>query len=146
MGGTGTGTGTGSSTGNYSYGSSGKAIGIGVGAAAAAGAGAWLLVRHNHHKAEAKQATGLVGCTESVLNQLSLRNEKDNQTYLLVANGVSLEPGKRVEVQGMPMKDRSGANAFRVRSLVNDYGGCGQGAALTANTAGTKKELAEVAK
>jgi hypothetical protein len=130
---------------NYSYGN-GKAIGIGVGAAAAAGVGIWLLVRHHHH-AEAKAETAMTGCTEAVLNQLTLRNESDHQAYVLLANGVSVRPGERVELQGVVAKDGSGANAFRVRSLVNDYGGCAGGATAKArSTEAAKEEVAQGAK
>jgi hypothetical protein len=126
---------------NYSYGN-GKAIGIGVGAAAAAGVGIALLVRHHHHQAAAKAETSMVGCTESTLNQLSLRNEQDNQRYVLLGSGLVLQPGERVEVQGVVAKEGTGANAFRVRSLVNSYGGCGQGAATATNTVAANKEVA----
>lgn len=125
---------------NYSYGN-GKAIGIGVGAAAAAGVGIALLV-HHHHQAAAKAQTSMIGCTESTLNQLSLRNEQDNQRYVLLGSGLALQPGERVEVQGVVAKEGTGANAFRVRSLVNTYGGCSQGAAAATNTVAEKKEVA----
>jgi len=124
------GAGTGMPGTHYSYGN-GKAIGIGVGAAAAAGVGIALLV-HHHHKSAAKAEQALTGCTESVMNQLTLRNEQDNQSYTLLTGGINLQPGQRVEVKGVPAKEGSAENAFHVRALVNNYGGCGSTSAATA--------------
>lgn len=124
-GGTGTGTGgtgTGGTGTHYSYGS-GKAIGIGVGAAAAAGVGIALLVHHHHKVAAANQAS-LVGCTQSVLDGLSLRNETDSATYTLLSAGNPLPAGARLELKGTVSDDRSGSRIFRVRSVVNNLGPC----------------------
>ena len=131
-------TGTGN-TSNYSYGN-GKAIGIGVGVAAVAGVGIALLV-HHHNVANRAQAS-LVGCTQSVLNGLSLKNEKDNQTYMLVSSDSSLKPGERVELEGTVAKDSSDAHLFHVRNLVNNYGSCGSVSASTEKPAAEKGELA----
>lgn len=142
-GGTG-GTGTGMPGTHYSYGN-GKAIGIGVGAAAAAGVGIALLV-HHHHKSAAKAEQALTGCTESVMNQLTLRNEEDNQSYALLTGGINLQPGQRVEVKGVPAKEGSAENAFHVHALVNNYGGCGPSSRTTAAHAAIgEKEVARAA-
>ena len=146
-GGTGAGTGTGmpGTTGtHYSYGN-GKAIGIGVGAAAAAGVGIALLV-HHHHTSAAKAEQALTGCTESFMNQLTLRNEKDNRTYTLLTDGLNLEAGERVEVKGVPAKDNSNQNAFHVRSMVNNYGACGTSARATASLLPVGAKETEAAK
>lgn len=120
-------TGTGNSSG-YSYGN-GKAIGIGVGVAAAAGVGIALLV--HHHRAATRSDVSLVGCTQSVLNGLSLKNEKDNQTYMLISGDTSLQPGQRVELKGTVAKDKAEVHPFHVRSLVNNYGTCDSVSAST---------------
>ena len=146
-GGTGAGTGTGmpGTTGtHYSYGN-GKAIGIGVGAAAAAGVGIALLV-HHHHTSAAKAEQALTGCTESFLNQLILRNEKDNQTYTLLTDGLNLQAGERVEVKGVLAKDNSTQSAFHVRSMVNNYGACGTSARATASPVPEGSKETEAAK
>ena len=119
MGGTGTG-GTGTSR---SYGSNGTAIGVGVGAAAAGAVTIALLV-HHHHVVQARSEASLVGCTQSVLNGMSLKNETDNQTYALLSSGTKLQPGERVELKGNIANDASGTRTFHVRSMVTNYGAC----------------------
>ena len=136
MGGTGTGaTGSGSTANTSGYSSgSGKAIGIGVGAAAGAAVGIGLLVHHRHVVAARNQAS-LIGCTQSVLNGISLKNETDNLTYRIVSGSTSLQPGERVEVKGALASQGSDAPAFHVQSLVKNYGACGSSAALKEKSA-----------
>jgi hypothetical protein len=122
-GGSGT-SGTGS-TGGYSSGS-GKAIGIGVGVAAAA-VGIALLV-HHHHAAARSQAS-VIGCTQSLLNGISLTNENDNQTYMIIPGSTPVQPGDRVELKGVVADEGSGNHSFRVQGLVKNYGTCGPASA-----------------
>jgi hypothetical protein len=143
-GGTGTmgGTGTTGATSNGGYGSSsGKAIGIGVGAAAGAAVGIALLVHHHH--AAARSEASIVGCTQPVMNGISLKNEKDAQTYTILAGGTALQPGERVELKGVASDDKSGTHAFRVHSLVNNYGACGAISAAAQESTGEKAVLAQ---
>jgi hypothetical protein len=146
-GGTGTGTGTGmgaTGTPNYSYGN-GKAIGIGVGAAAGAAVGIALYVHHRHVKAREeahalrtetpRPEASIIGCTQPMLNGVTLKNENDDLTYAVVSNGsAKLQPGQRVELQGAVLSDKSGVNAFSVHRLVGNYGACGSVTALTQKT------------
>ena len=134
MGGTGTGN-----TPQYGYGS-GKAIGIGVGAAAAAGVGIALLI-HHHHKMTRSEAS-LIGCAQSGPNGISLKNETDGTTYMILSGGTHVQPGRRVEVKGVVTDDSSGTHAFRVRNVVNDYGACGQTAASTQGPEANRSEAA----
>ncbi len=121
-GGTG-GTGTGGTNSSGGYGSgNGKAIGIGVGVAVGAALGIGLLV-HHHHVA-ARNETSMIGCTQSVLDGMSLKNEKDNLTYRIVSGGATLQPGQRVELKGVATDQSSGTHSFRVKSLINNYGTC----------------------
>jgi hypothetical protein len=118
-------SGTGSTAG---YGSgSGKAIGIGVGVAAGAAVGIALLV-HHHHAAARSQAS-VIGCTQSLLNGISLTNENDNQTYMIIPGSTPVQPGERVELKGVVADEGSGSHAFRVQSLVKNYGTCGPASA-----------------
>jgi len=134
--------GTGSTSG---YGSgSGKAIGIGVGVAAGAAVGIALLVHHHH--ATAHSDASVVGCTQSVLNGISLKNEKDDQTYMILSSGTPLQPGERVELKGVVADEGSGTHAFRVQSLVKNYGACGSTSAAMDKSAGEKNELAQISK
>jgi len=131
------GTGTGRGTGTYKapsggYGS-GKAIGIGVGAAAAA-VGTALFIHHRHVAAAKHTEAFLTGCTQSLQNGIGLTSEKDNQTYLLVDNGKSVNAGRRVMVRGVGSSNDSGNPSFQVRSVVKDYGSC-QSPATAASTA-----------
>ncbi len=126
------------------YGSgSGKTIGIGVGAAAAAAVGIALLVHHHHAAAHAE--TSLVGCTQSMMNGISLKNENDNETYRILSSGTRLQPGERVEIKGVVTDAGSATQAFRVRSLVNNYGTCGSAAAIE-KSASAKKETVQASK
>ncbi|HYW39165.1 MAG TPA: hypothetical protein VE957_13710 [Terriglobales bacterium] len=143
-GGTGGGGSTGTSnTSGYSYGR-GKAIGIGLGVAGAAGVGIALLVHHRH--AATRSEASLVGCTQSVLNGLSLKNEKDNQTYMLISGDTPLQPGERVELKGVVAKDGSQVHPFHVRSLVNNYGTCDSVSASTDKPAAEQIEVAKALK
>jgi hypothetical protein len=138
------GMGTGGSTGSTSYGSgSGKAIGIGVGVAAAAAVGVALLV-HHHHVTNRSEAS-VVGCTQSVLNGISLKNEKDDQTYRILSAGTALQPGERVELKGVVGGQGSAAQTFRVQSLVNNYGKCGATTAALAKSDREKNGVAPLA-
>jgi hypothetical protein len=130
MGGIGTGTGGSPNTAG-SYGSgSGKAIGIGVGVAAGAAVGIALLVHHHH--AAAHTEASVVGCTQSMLNGITLKNEKDDLTYTIVSGGAAVHPGERLELKGVVSDDKSGIPAFRVHSLVNNFGACGSTSAMAA--------------
>ena len=132
MGGTAAGTGGSTNpnnTGSYSSGS-GKAIGIGVGAAAGAAVGIALLVHHHH--AAANTEASVVGCTQSMMNGITLKNEKDDLTYTIVSGGPAVHPGERVELKGVVSDDKSGIHAFRVHSLVSNFGACGSTSAMAA--------------
>ncbi len=128
-GGGGTGaTGSGAGTAGYTlpkggY-SSGAAIGIGVGVAAAV-AGIVLYARHRHHAAQPHAS--LVGWTQSAHDGFTLTNEKDHQTYSLVADNAVLKAGERVELSGQKSKDASGSRTFHVQNIMENYGACGQG-------------------
>ena len=144
MGSGGTGSGAPGANNGRSYGSSGKAIGIGVGAAAAAAVGVALFVHHRH--AAARSEASVIGCTQSVLDRISLKNESDNQTYTILSNGTPVRTGERVELKGVVKDEGSEAQVFRVRSLVNDYGTCGPTTAAMAKPVGEQGEIAQVSK
>src|SRR6266852_4978373 len=109
--------------------SSGKTIGIGVGAAAGAAVGIALLVRHRHHTAN-KTQTYVTGCTQSIQDKITLTNEKDNQTYLIVTDGKSLKAGERMALRGVVVPtDGPGNPAIQMQSLIRDYGNCGEASA-----------------
>jgi len=114
----GAGTGTGGTTGTYTApkGGYGSSAGIASGAAAAAGAGlAYFALRHHGN---------IVGCVEPSSDGTKLMNEKDQNTYALIASNVSLTPGQRVALSGKKSKDDSGMPTFTVSKLVKDYGAC----------------------
>jgi|GEM_PF-1198164 len=148
-GGTGTGNMGAPGTSNYSYGN-GKAIGIGVGAAAGAAVGIALYVHHRHVKAnEAAQAVqtpkaeaSIIGCTQSSLTGVTLKNENDNLTYtILSSGGTKLQPGQRVELQGAVLSEKSGINAFSVHQLIDNYGACGSSTVLAQKTGEDKRTV-----
>lgn len=117
-GGGGTTTGTGGATGTYTApkGGYGSSTGIAIGAAAAAGVGiTYLALRHRGT---------IVGCVQPSSDGIKLMNEKDKDTYALLASNVSLAPGERVALGGKKSKDDSGKPTFEVKKLVKDYGAC----------------------
>src|SRR6266481_4393963 len=118
--------------------SSGKAIGIGVGAAAGAAVGIALLVRHHHHAADKTQIY-VTGCTQSVQDGISLRNEKDNQTYSITSSSNSTKAGERMTLRGLVVAtDGSGNPEFQIQGLVKDYGACGQASASSWMSPGSR--------
>jgi hypothetical protein len=128
--GMGTGTPTSGNSTNYGYGSNtGKAVGIGVGVAAAA-VGVALLIRH-HHKTQNSEVS-VVGCTQTLMNGLSLTSENDHLTYTLLSSKGDLQAGERVELKGIVAKDQGGSPTFRVRQVVTNYGTCGATSAANA--------------
>ena len=133
------GTGT-SGSGTPSYGApsygSGKAIGIGVGAAAAV-VGIALYVHHRHNTANAarSQASHMIGCTQSKINGISLTNENDEQTYMIISSGTPLQVGQRIELTGVVTDQGPGARTFRVQGPIRSYGSCSATAAALTQTA-----------
>jgi hypothetical protein len=94
-----------------------SATGIGIGAGVAAGAALAYFALHNRGS--------VVGCVEQSGDGNKLVNEKDKNTYaLLASNEVVLVPGERVAVQGKKIKDASGRPSFQAQKLVKDYGPC----------------------
>lgn len=122
----------------------GKAIGIGVGVAAAAGVGIALLI-HHHHKVSSSDAS-LAGCTQSLLQGIGLKNDNDNQTYVLLSSAKLLQPGELVELKGTVVNDRSGTRAFQVREVVKNYGACAAALAMKEQPASGAPELAQTDK
>lgn len=112
------GGGMGGSTGTYTAPKGGysSSTGIIIGAAAAAGAGVGYLALRHHGN--------IVGCVEPSSEGIKLMNEKDQNTYALVATNVSLAPGQRVALSGKKTKGDSGKPTFTVSRLVKDYGAC----------------------
>jgi hypothetical protein len=116
----GTGGGMGGSNGGVSTAPKGgysSSTGIAIGAGAADGVGLAYLALHNHGT--------MVGCVEASSDGTKLMNEKDKNTYALVAgNDAVLAPGERVALKGKRTKDDSGKLSFEVHKLVKDYGSC----------------------
>jgi hypothetical protein len=115
----------GSSSTSSGYGSgNGKAIGIGVGAAAAATVGIVLYLHHRHKTAKAARSqASIIGCTRSEVNGMSLKNEKDNEVYLIITSGTPLQVGQRVKLTGVTDQG-PGARTFLVRGPVRSFGTC----------------------
>lgn len=138
--------GSGSTSPGYSsggYGGNGKAIGIGVGAAAAAAVGIVLFVHHRHTKENAAEAkasdtkasdtkASVIGCTHSEINGMSLKNENDEQTYMIISSGTQLQVGQRVELTGLVTDQGPGTRTFRVQGPIRSFGTCDATAAALA--------------
>ena len=110
-------------TGSPSYGS-GKAIGLGVGAAAA-GAGVLYLALHH--------ASSVTGCVQNGNDGLSLVEEKNKKSYVLLPGGADLLPGERVELKGKKGKAGATGQTFQAKKLVKNLGTCGTPSASAAN-------------
>jgi hypothetical protein len=149
------GTGTGNmavagSPSSYNYGN-GKAIGIGVGAAAGAAVGLALYIHHRHAKTQAAQAAqstkteaSVIGCTQSTLNGITLKNENDGLTYtILSSGGTAVQPEQRVELRGAVLNGKSGIHAFSVHQLVDSYGACGSSSVVAEKSTEDKKSFAQ---
>ena len=97
----------------------GQAIGIVVvivAVGAAIGVGAYLLIR---------KTPSITGCAVASPNGLSLQNEGDQQTYMLIGDVANIKADTRVRVSGKKKKkDASGKRDFLVEKLAKDYGSC----------------------
>ncbi len=98
--------------------SNGEIVGGIVGIAAAGvviGVGAYYLLRK----------ASITGCAVSNQNGLELRNEKDQQNYMLIGDTADIKTGERVRVKGKKKKrDSSAGRKFLVKQLANNYGPC----------------------
>jgi hypothetical protein len=113
----------------------GAAIGAGVGIAV--GVAAIALYVHHKHSMQNKAAhpsASIVGCTQVANNGVTLLDEKDKKVYSLVAAGMDLKSGERVELTGNETVDRAGKRIFTAETLSRNLGFCG-GAETTLNLA-----------
>lgn len=81
-------------------------------------------MHHKPHKNQTVSQASIVGCVEKTDSGARLKNEKDHQTYGIIADTLELKPGERVELTGNKFKDRDGKLNMDVQTLVNDYGPC----------------------
>ena len=86
----------------------GSSTGIAIGAAAAAGVGITYLALRNRGT--------IVGCVQPASDGVKLMNEKDRNTYALLASNLTLNPGERVALRGKKSKGDAGAPSFQVRN------------------------------
>ena len=97
----------------------GQAIGIVVivvAIGAAIGVGTYFLIR---------KAPSITGCAVTSPNGLSLQNEGDQQTYMLIGDVANIKADTRVRVSGKrKKKDAGGKRDFLVEKLAKDYGSC----------------------
>ena len=104
----------------------GAAIGAGVGIAV--GVVAIALYVHHKHSMQNKTApdhASVVGCTQVANNGVTLLDEKDKKVYSLVAAGMDLKSGERVELTGKEVVDSAGKRIFTVETLSRNLGFCG---------------------
>ncbi len=98
--------------------SKGQVIGIFVAVAAvgaAIGVGIYFAVR---------QPPSITGCARSTPNGVSLLNEGDQKTYMLMGDTALLKTDERVKIKGKKKKDSSGKPTFLVDKISKDYGAC----------------------
>ena len=110
----------------------GAAIGIGVGVAVSVVA----IALYVHHKNSKKNKatpfhSSIVGCTQVANDRATLLlDEKEKKVYSLVAAGMDLKSGERVELTGNKAVDSSGKRIFTVQTLTRNLGFCGAETAL----------------
>ena len=71
--------------------------------------------------------TTIEGCVLTAGNVTKMTNEKDHQTYELVAGDITLRGGQKLRVKGKKGKRVAGVRSFRVKTIVADEGACGGG-------------------
>jgi hypothetical protein len=98
--------------------SNGEIAGAIVGIAAAGvviGVGTYYLLRK----------ASITGCVVSDQNGLELRNESDQQTYMLIGDTAGIKAGDRIRVKGKKKRKESSAGAkFLVEEQAKNYGPC----------------------
>jgi hypothetical protein len=98
--------------------SNGEIAGAIVGIAAAGvviGIGTYYLLRK----------ASITGCAVSNQNGLELRNESDQQNYMLIGDTADIKAGERIRVKGKKKKkDSSAGRKFFVQKLARNYGPC----------------------
>ena len=121
-------------SGSGGYGSgTGKAIGICLSAAAAV-LGIALYVHHRHNAAR-WQASDVIGCTQSEINGISLKNENDEQIYMIISSSTPPQVGQRVELTGVVTVQGPGPRTFRVQGPIKSYVSCSATATALTQTA-----------
>ena len=112
------------------YGNGAK-IGIAVGVTAAV-VGIALYVHHRNSK-KSKAApfhSSVVGCTQFANDRMTLLDEKEKKVYSLVAAGMEVKSGERVELTGNKAVGDSGKRIFTAHTLTRNLGFCGAKTAL----------------
>jgi hypothetical protein len=118
-------TGPCSSTNSQSTGCNGHTTAIVLAASGVAVVVAILYLMHRKpHQNQTLSQASIVGCVDKTDAGTRLKNEKDNQTYGIIADTVELKPGERVELTGNKFKDPEGKLNMDVQTLVMDYGPC----------------------
>jgi hypothetical protein len=118
-------TGPCSSTNSSSTGCNGHTTAIVLAASGAAVVVAILYLMHRKPRQnQTISQASIVGCVEKTEGGAQLKNEKDHQTYGIIADTLDLQSGERVELAGKKFKDREGKLNMDVQTLVKDYGPC----------------------
>jgi len=97
--------------------SNAQIVGIFVGAGIVIGVVVYLAVPK--HKT-------IEGCVQTSDAGLQLMSEQGEQTYVLRANSITLQPGRRFRLKGKQGKKKSGTRDFQVTKLLKDEGLCGE--------------------
>ena len=74
--------------------------------------------------------TTIEGCVLTAGNVTKMTNEKDHQTYELVAGDITLRGGQKLRVKGKKGKRVAGVRSFRVKTIVADEGASGGPSAI----------------
>jgi hypothetical protein len=120
-------------SGSGGYGSgTGMAIGICLSAAAVLGIALYV---HHRHNAARWRASDVIGCTQSEINGISLKNENDEQIYMSISSSTPPQVGQRVELTGVVTDQGPGPRTFRVQGPIKSYVSCSATATALTQTA-----------
>ena len=93
-------------------------IAAGVGVGAIVGVTVYLVLHRQ---------TTIEGCVVTAGKVTKMTNEKDHQTYELVAGDIALRGGQKLRVKGKKGKRVAAVRSFRLKTVVADEGACGGG-------------------
>jgi len=74
-----------------------------------------------HHRSKKSSITG---CVRSGPNGMNVTDEKNQRTYALSADSISIKPGDRMTLQGKKRNQSDGAFVFEAHAITRDFGAC----------------------
>ena len=86
---------------------------------AAIAVGITLIILHQKHK-----TSSITGCVTSGAGDVTVTDDKDKRTYLLLGNPVGVKLGDRMTFEGKRRTESGKKFVFEARSVTKDFGAC----------------------